>query len=232
MVINSPSPSSVNLSQAPTARRTALEEYIRQVFAGAYRARVGECMPVLLGLYDSEERVQAALGLRFAATHTLFLETYLDQPVETQLATELGRFGERLAPRRELIVEVGNLAATHAGGTRWLIIALTALLQGAGYAWVVFTATRALRNAFNRLGLYMQPLAQADPRRLSAQEQASWGSYYAQDPQVVAVNVQHTYGVLERYLRIEQAFAMLRGIWQQSYAIGSDFFLPTTRQAG
>jgi len=226
------SPSSVNLSQAPTAHRAALEDYIRQVFANAYQARVGECMPVLLGLYDTEERVQAALGLRFAAAGELFLETYLDQPVEALLATQLGRFGERYAPGREHIVEVGNLAATHAGGTRWLIIALSALLQGAGFAWVVFTATRALRNAFNRLGLYMQPLGHADPLRLGAQEQASWGSYYAQDPCVMAVNVQHTFGVLDRYLRIEQAFAALRGIWQQSYAIGSDIFLPTAKHAG
>ena len=226
------SPSSVNLAHAPDARRGALEGFIRQVFANAYQARISECMPVLMGLYDSSDTVQAALGLRFAHGGALFLEHYLDEPVESILATRLGGYAERYAPGREHIIEVGNLAASQAGGTRWLIIALTALLQSAAFEWVVFTATRTLRNAFNRLGLYMLPLAAAEAARLPAPARAEWGSYYAQDPCVVAVNVQHTYGVLDRYLRLEHTMAALRNIWQQSYCIGSDLYLPSARQAG
>ena len=61
MVYKRPSPNSVNLSRLQDAHRSELEDYIRQVSARAYAARVGECMPVLLGLYDSEERMQATL---------------------------------------------------------------------------------------------------------------------------------------------------------------------------
>jgi hypothetical protein len=54
-----------------------------------------------------------------------------------------------------------------------------------GYRWVAFTATRALRNSFHRLGLKPVPIAAADPARL-ADGDAHWGSYYDQDPVVVA----------------------------------------------
>ena len=47
---------------------------------------------------------------------------------------------------------MGNLATVSSGGARWLIIALTAYLQGAGYDWVVFTAVRSLRNSFEKPG--------------------------------------------------------------------------------
>lgn len=231
MVTGSSSPSSVSLAHAPGSGRSALEDFIRQVFASAYAARVSECMPVLLGLYDTQDKVQAALGLRFAQPGRLFLENYLDRPVDTLLAAQLGQFGKHYAPDRAHIVEVGNLAASCAGGTRWLIIALTALLQGAGYEWVVFTATRALRNAFNRLGLYMHPLGAADPACLPEAVRVAWGSYYTHDPFVMAVNVQHTFGILDRYLRLERALTALRTIWQQSYHIGSQISVSPTRLA-
>lgn len=231
MTLDIPSPCRVNLSTPKDIHRKGLETFIQHVFCASYSANIGECMPVLMGLYDTVNTLQAALGLRFAGSDRLFLETYLNEPVDTLLATRLGRYGELYGPRRDVIVEVGNLAATQAGGTRWLIIALTALLQGAGFEWAVFTATRSLRNAFNRLGLYMHPLGAADPIRLTKNTSELWGSYYSHDPHVVAVNVQHTFGVLDRYLRNGHGRGSLSGIWRQSYDIGNELYLPNSQNA-
>jgi len=82
-------------------------------------------------------------------------------------------------------VEVGNLAAASAGMARALIPQLARHLHRLGYRWVAFTATRALRNSFHRLGLRPLPIAPADPSRLQ-DGGASWGSYYSQEPQVMA----------------------------------------------
>ena len=49
----------------------------------------------------------------------------------------------------------------------------------------MFTATRELRNAFTRLGLAPLELSPADPARLP-DGGARWGSYYANEPVVVA----------------------------------------------
>jgi hypothetical protein len=78
---------------------------------------------------------------------------------------------------------------------RALIPALARHLHRLGYAWVTFTATRALRNTFHRLGIRPLALAPANPARLE-DGGASWGSYYAQDPLVVAAPVSH--GLRER----------------------------------
>ena len=48
-----------------------------------------------------------------------------------------------------------------------------------------------------------------------------WGDYYAHGPQVVAVNVHHTFGVLDRYLRVERAAAMLQTLWCRAHALGA-----------
>lgn len=161
-------------------QRRAFEDFIAARFARAYGARLTHFLPHLLGVQDSLGRWQAAAGYAAAGAQPLFLEQYLDQPVEQALAVALG------APiARGSVVEVGNLAANSAGMARALIPQLARHLHRMGYRWVAFTATRALRNSFHRLGLKPVPIAAADPARL-ADGGAHWGSYYDQDPVVVA----------------------------------------------
>lgn len=160
--------------------RATFENFIAARFARAYGARVNHFLPHLLGIRDGLARWQAAAGYAAAGEQTLFLEQYLDQPIERALAAALGR-----PIARPGIVEVGNLAAISAGMARTIIPQLARHLHRLGYIWVVFTATRALRNSFHRLGLRPLPLTRADPARL-ADGGASWGTYYDQDPVVMA----------------------------------------------
>lgn len=161
-------------------QRAAFERFIARRFLRAYGASVTHFLPNLLGVRDGLAQWQAAAGYAAASTQKLFLEQYLDRPIEQTLASALGR-----PVARESVVEVGNLAATSAGMARALIPELARHLHQLGYRWVVFTATRALRNSFHRLRLKPLPIAPADPARLPGGG-ASWGSYYAQEPQVMA----------------------------------------------
>ncbi len=161
-------------------RRALLEAFIRERFAEHYGARVRHFMPCLLGLESADGAVRGAVGLRAAGEAPLFLERYLDRPIEQVIA---GYSGQPIA-RRD-IVEVGNLAALGAGAARLLIVALTDLLVACGFRWVTFTGTPALLNSFQRLELSPLPLGAADPACLG-DEQADWGSYYANHPQVMA----------------------------------------------
>lgn len=160
--------------------RTAFEDFIAARFGRAYGARVNHFLPHLLGIRDGLAHWQAAAGYAAAGVQTLFLEQYLDQPIERALATALRRPIARTG-----IVEVGNLAAISAGMGRAIIPQLARHLHRLGYIWVVFTATRALRNSFHRLGLRPLALTRADPARLPDCG-ASWGTYYDQDPVVMA----------------------------------------------
>ena len=137
-------------------------------------------MPCLLGLHGDNGEVQGAVGLRSAQRRPLFLERYLDEPIELAVARRSGR----PVPREE-IVEVGNLAAFGSASARLLIVALTDLLVAQGFRWVVFTGTPTLLNSFQRLALEPLALAPADPARMG-EELADWGSYYASRPQLMA----------------------------------------------
>jgi hypothetical protein len=160
--------------------RDSCEEFIAARFQRAYGARVAHFSPHLLGIRDALARWRAASGYTPADGRKLFLEQYLDNPIEVELARCRGR-----PVARESIVEVGNLAAVSPGSARALIPLLARHLHRLGYEWVVFTATRELRNSFQRLGLSPLGLAAADPARL-ADDGANWGSYYANDPIVMA----------------------------------------------
>ena len=94
---------------AGSPRRAETEAFIRASFARHYGAEVSAFAPHLM-LLEQQQRIVAATGWRAAKDDALFLERYLDQPVEQALA--------RLAKqevRRERIVEVGNLAAEKPG---------------------------------------------------------------------------------------------------------------------
>jgi hypothetical protein len=160
--------------------RRAFERFIAERFSRAHGARLTHFLPHLLGVKDGLGRWQAAAGYAAAGAQELFLEQYLDKTIEDALASALGRPISRAS-----VVEVGNLAAISAGMARALIPQLARHLHRMGYRWVAFTATRALRNSFHRLGLKPLPLAAADAARL-ADRGASWGSYYDQDPVVMA----------------------------------------------
>lgn len=162
----------------------AVEAFIRERFAARYGARVRHFMPTLLQLEDDSGVRHGAVGVRSAARESLFLERYLDRPVETEIARRSG-----FSPARERIVEVGNLAAQGAGHARLLIVALTSLLVAQGFDWVVFTGTPEVLNSFSRLDLGPLPLGEADPARMGG-ELADWGSYYDSRPMVMAGNIR------------------------------------------
>jgi len=92
-------------------RRRALEDFIRARFAEHYGARVRHFMPELLGLEAVDGELHGALGCRRAGEQPLFLERYLDLPIEDALAQRY-----RCAVDRADIVEVGNFAARARAG--------------------------------------------------------------------------------------------------------------------
>ena len=170
--------------------RPRAEAFIKTGFHRAYGARLSRFMPALMALRRDGEMV-AACGLRPSAGEALFLETYLDAPVETALARRTGAEWARAD-----IVEVGNLVVARAGFARDLITHLTTHLHSNGPAWTVFTAVPALRNNFLRLGIPLVTLAPADGARLPPAARTEWGSYYDQSPVVTAVNVRAAFHAL------------------------------------
>lgn len=172
--------------------RAALQDFIADTFFKMYGAQVRQFCCTLVGCRDRQGRWAAALGFSLARDGRTFLEQYLDAPLEIEIAARTS-----MPVSRHHIVEVGNLAAAHAGAARELIVCMTRYLHQQGMIWVAFTATRGLLNSFTRLRLKPVALAVADPRRLPDGGK-SWGSYYDTKPQVMFGDIRSGYAQLAK----------------------------------
>ncbi|WP_435627161.1 thermostable hemolysin [Candidatus Ferrigenium straubiae] len=175
-------PFDVHFSQPGDSDRAEVEQFIGEIFCEAYGAKIRRFKPCLMSLRDQDNKLVAACGFRSAALGPLFLETYLDHPIEVVLAERTGSPVER-----NDIVEVGNLSVIEPGVARYLITAIIDRLHATSKQWAVFTAVPVVRNAFIKLGLNPVLLGDPDKSRLPVKEQAEWGSYYEQKPQIMAL---------------------------------------------
>lgn len=169
------------------ADRAAVEAFISQRFADSFGSRIEAFMPRLFSVRSQDGKICGAFGLR-SAHRNLFLEQYLDTPIEKTIAARAGGRVER-----RTIVEVGHFSGALPGAVRAMIALLTERLHREGFEWVVFTGTTGLRNAFCRLGLCPLDIQAATLDRLPADERAAWGSYYDHAPRVLVGNVQEGY---------------------------------------
>lgn len=152
---------------------------IRENYHQVYQASISRCMPWLIGLYDASGELKAASGVQVASQGTLYLEKYLDDPIETMLSSRLS-----LHVSRATVVEIGNFAARDGASARIMFAALCQVLTEYHFSWIVFTGTKKIRNTFHRLNLNPILLMPANPARLgnAAHE---WGKYYQYDPQIM-----------------------------------------------
>jgi hypothetical protein len=178
-----PAPATVKHVAADSPDRVEAENFIRRVFSKHFGAEVSTFAPNLL-LLEQNSQIVAAAGWRSAASSRLFLESYLDEPIEHAMASLANQ-----AVQRDRIVEVGNLAAEKNGSSISVILELAEYLDRFGHEWVVFTATSELIGIFSRLGLPLLALVPADPSRLG-EAANSWGRYYDTQPIVVAGKIR------------------------------------------
>ena len=165
-------------------RRPVFEAFIQQRFRKAHGADIRHFMPELFGMSNASGELCAVAGVRLANSEQLFLERYLDEPIDPLISAAADRPVDRAG-----IVEVGNLAASDTGSARMSIIAITYLLAMGGLEWVAFTGNIGLVNSFHRLGLKPVTLCAADPERLG-DDRHSWGSYYESKPWVHVGNIR------------------------------------------
>lgn len=178
-----PGRSALHTVAADDPDRAVVEQFIREVFRRRHGATVRSFAPTLVAMHNRQGELVAAAGYRCAAEGPLFLERYLEAPVEGLLGN-----GSALPVARRRIVEVGHLVAAEPGQGRKLIMALGAHLALRRYQWVVATLTEELHHLFTRLGIGAQRLAPARPDALGP-EAADWGRYYEHHPTVFAGRV-------------------------------------------
>lgn len=174
-----------------SADRLEVESFIKNIYAESYGAKIEIHYPVLMSVRDKTGTILAAVGFRPATVDPLFLEQYLEIPIEQTLSTPRGQ-----------IVEIGNLASAGGGASLFLFMALSAYLDHRGYTKGVITATRTIRKRLVNLGLNIETIGEADPERLG-EEKEKWGSYYDTEPHVFVGDVHESYHILKKYFGAE-----------------------------
>lgn len=165
-------------SDAPD--RAELEAFVGAAFRRRHDATVTSFMPTLLSFRDRAGDLRGVIGLRGAVPQRLYLEQYLEQPVEAAIAAATGQ-----PVRREQVVEVGNLAGANCRAAMRMVALLPGYLLSRDYRWIVFTATSTVRGILEGFGAPLVELARADGARVAGSPDR-WGRYYEQDPRVFA----------------------------------------------
>ena len=187
-------PGRISIHHQRRPERLRVEAYMEAAYAKAFGGHIRSHFPTLISVQDNDGVIHAAAGFRFAADAPLYLEHYLDLPVETAIAAGLGD-----RPRRDQIAEIGNLASESPGASLFLFLALAAHLDRRHCTHAVATATRQLRRSFARVGFATTGLTRAEPDRLP-DGGADWGAYYARDPEVLAGAIAPALPALEHLL--------------------------------
>lgn len=177
--------------------RRRVEAYIETTYAEAFDGRIRAHYPTLMSVQDARGDIHAAVGFRRAGEEPLFLERYLDEPVEVALAA-----AAKASVARPGVAEIGNLASRSAGASLFLFMALARHLRRLGCDHAVATATRQLRRTFARVGFPTVRLTTADPARLGP-EAGDWGGYYQRDPEVLAGPIAPALAPLAQLLLVE-----------------------------
>jgi hypothetical protein len=169
------------IADAAHPRRGALEAFVAQRFASAYKATIHSHYPLIAGLIGRDGQVLAAAGLRSAGHEILFLESYTDGPIEVELGRAFGR-----SVLRSAIVEIGGFASCAPAWSLQLFELLSKQLASAPEPrFAVATLRPELARTLGRSGFNLEPIMAADPARLGAAA-LEWGSYYTGGPKVYA----------------------------------------------
>ncbi len=183
--------------------------FIHDTYARAYGANVDTFMPQIMRVSNAAGECRAVMGFRLAGEGRLFLEDYLDEPVEDVISRYLGK-----PVNRSEIIEVGNLAEAEPGDARMALVGGTAYMRSLGCRWLVFTGVSRMRNAFRRLGLDIWELMAADEKMLSSEEVAKWGTYYQGHPVVCFGDIKQGHDILQ------ELWASLRDTWAAAEEAG------------
>lgn len=180
---------SASFHNSSSPERDNLEAAIRETYQEVYGAQLlpGDYLPLLLDLKIAGS-LNAVVGLRPGKQEknldNMLVQKYLDKPLDQKIAEVI-----RQPVTRDELMEIGNLVSVKRGGSQILFILLAAVLEAAGYQWMVFTGTPTVKKLINRLGYEPFVLHEAKADLLGAAAER-WGTYYLTQPKVMLVNIR------------------------------------------
>ena len=161
-----------------SGERASLEARIRSGFGMHFDACIAGFMP-RFAFYRHVSGATGVIGIRRASNEPLFLESYLNTPVESIISDATGA-----SVSRNRIAEVGQFVVDDRDIVTSFFRDLVPFLLDNGYDWVCFTGTDRIRALLARVGFHGLPIARAEAAR-ARDTGDRWGRYYDFDPVVI-----------------------------------------------
>lgn len=182
MNIKNPDELNLMLLHKDSPGRKKVEEFSKNIYRRFYGADLITFPKEFLAITHPSKGITSCLGINYGKDSTLFLEQYLDAPIEEEVTSMTGR-----EVKREDIVEIGTLAVRSKISCRMIIAALVGHLVKKEKKYLVFTGVKTLRNTLTRLGIPFTTLTTARADRVK--DNSKWGSYYEAAPEVVLIDI-------------------------------------------
>lgn len=193
MHIASPEKLELLLLDKSSHRRTEVEEFSRNIYRKFYGAELIAFPKEFIAITYKTKGLMSCLGMNYAENSPLFLEQYLDAPIEEELTAITGS-----NVKREEIVEIGTLAVRSRSTCRMIISALAGLLVKRRKKYLVFTAVKTLRNTLSHLEVPFTTMTTASAERVK--DNSRWGNYYYDAPQVIFVDIDSCTSALKKLM--------------------------------
>ncbi|MBL4681474.1 MAG: thermostable hemolysin [Pseudomonadales bacterium] len=159
-----------------------VNKLISKAYAKHFQCDLRHFLPSSFSLVSSNE-VVACTGFQSADHSELFLEQYLDKPIEQALSIAMDSSIER-----KDIVEIGGFAVTSSNHALSFMLQLAPAFQNLGFRYAVCTVTYPVRKYLKNLGLDTVFLGDATPDMVDTSDNA-WGSYYRLKPVILGGNI-------------------------------------------
>ena len=171
------------VSPADPCRKDA-EAFINHGYKIHFDAQLQEFSPIILMVKDwKNNRIMGAVGLRYADDYKLFSEQYLSQPIDAMMSSQ-----EPVEISRHEIIELGHFVVDQNEDVNTVIPMVASFLKSLDVKWAVYTLSRPIKVAFQRLGIQLTHLQHAHPNAL-LNGRSDWGRYYDFKPAVYYSNI-------------------------------------------
>ncbi|MBL4661870.1 MAG: thermostable hemolysin [Alcanivoracaceae bacterium] len=180
----------IELVSKASSSRNEVEAFIQASYQKHFSAHLSSFFPLILSITRiSDNTLLGAVGLRYADDEKLFSECYVREPIEDLIFASETDLSTGIITRNK-IVELGNFVVRKNTDIKTVVPMISKFIKSLDVEWSVYTLTRPIKTHFQRLGIELCFLKDANLQAVNGAA-ADWGDYYSFQPAVYYSNVKN-----------------------------------------
>ena len=180
----------IELVSKASSCRSKVEAFIQASYQKHFSAHLSSFFPLILSITRiSDNTLLGAVGVRYANDEKLFSECYVNEPIEDSIFANETDLSTGLITRNK-IIELGNFVVRKNTDIKTVVPMISKFVKSLDVEWTVYTLTRPIKTHFQRLGIDLCFLSDANLEAVNGAA-ADWGNYYRFKPAVYYSSVKN-----------------------------------------